>query len=474
MIKNHLKIAWRNIVKNKAHSLINIAGLSIGLACSLLIFLWVQNENSVDAYHANKLRLYKVYEREYYDHKIDGNYDTPAIMADELKKVFPAIEYAINMDDENDDHTFSAGGKIIKLSGTFAGADVFKMFSYPLLQGTPQTALTSPSNIAISQKMAVLFFQDPQKAIGQTIRFENRKNFIVTAVFKDLPENSSRHFEYLISWAAYLEEHPRQKDWGNTGPLTFIQLRPDASAALLEKKITHFLDHYQHRANSSYRVENGLQRFDQVYLHSNFSNGKIEGGRIEYVNIFSLVAVFILLIACINFMNLTTARSVKRAREIGVRKVLGAARWVLIKQFISESMVFTVIAVVAALIMMTLLLPAFNYVTQKQMTIPFNQLSFWLKLMALTLITGLVSGSYPALFLSSFKPVKVLKGTLKFDAGTVFLRKGLVVFQFVLSSVLIIATVIISRQVNFIQNRNIGYDKENLIYVPMDGELGKK
>jgi putative ABC transport system permease protein len=473
MIKNYIKIAWRNVVKNKVHSFINITGLSVGLACSLLILLWVQNELSIDAYHQNGDRLYKVYEREYYDHKIDGNYDTPGMMGAELKKVLPEVEYAINMEDGNDDHTFKVGNKILKVNGTFAGADIFNMFSYPLVKGEAGTALNSPLSMAISQKMAAMFFGKPDAAIGKTIRFENKKDFTVTAVFKDLPENTSRKFEYVINWDAYLAEYPGSKSWSNSGPLTFVMLRKDANPVLVDKKITHFLDTYW-TFEKSYRVENGLQRFDQVYLHSNFEDGKITGGRIEYVKLFSIIALFVLLIACINFMNLTTAQSVKRAREIGVRKVMGAVRGVLIRQFIGESLLLTVLAVVVALVLTAVLLPVFNQVTQKQIVMPFGEASFWLKLIVITLITGLISGSYPALFLSSFNPVKVLKGTLKLDAGAVWFRKGLVVMQFILSSVLIIATIVVSKQVNFIQTRNLGYDRENLVYIPIEGDLGAK
>ena len=473
MIKSYLKIAWRNLVKNKAHTFINIAGLSVGLACSLLILLWVQNELNIDAYHVNGDRLYKVYEREYYDHKIDGNYDTPALLGEELKKVLPEVEHAINMGDGNDNHTFRVNNKILKLSGTFAGADVFKMFSYPLIKGSVNDALNSPLSIAISQKMAAMFFASPGDAMGKTIRFENKKDFVVTAVFKDLPESSSRRFEYLINWDAYLAEYPGSKHWDNSGPLTFVQLRKDADFSSVNRKMTHLLETYSKRSKS-YRVEHALQKFNEVYLHSNFVNGKITGGRIEYVRLFSIIAVFVLLIACINFMNLTTTQSVKRAREIGVRKVMGAVKGVLIRQFIGESFLLTLLAVVVALVLTSALLPAFNNVTQKEIAMPFNQASFWLRLTIITIITGLVSGSYPALFLSSFNPVKVLKGTLKLDSGTVWFRKGLVVFQFVLSSVLIIATIVVSRQVNFIQSRNLGYDKENLVYIHIEGDLEKK
>jgi len=474
MLKNYFKTAWRNLVKNKAHSFINITGLSVGMAFSLLILLWVQNELSVDAFHKNGARLYKVYEREYYNHNIDGNYDTPGLLADELKKTIPEVEDAIVLQEENHQATFRAGSKILKVEGTGAGAGLFSTFSYPLLQGTPKTALSSTVNMSISKKIADQFFGSPQNAMGKTIHFDNKRDFTVTAVFQDLPANASRKFDYAISWEALQQDHFWARTWASSGPLTYVLLRPDADPILVDKKLIHFLDTYNKNQSGAYRIELGLQKFDEVYLHNIFKDGEIVGGRIEYVHLFSLVALFILLTACINFMNLTTARSVKRAREVGVRKAVGALRSVLIKQFIGESLMLTAFAVIVALMLMTLLLPVFNEVTQKQIALPFGDAVFWLKLVAITLITGLISGSYPALFLSSFNPVKVLKGTVKLSTGAVWFRKGLVVFQFVLSMVLIIGTIVVSKQVNFIQTRNLGYDRENLIYIPIEGELVNK
>lgn len=471
MFKNYFKIAWRNLVKNKLHSFINIAGLSVGLACSLLILLWVQNELSIDSFHKNGGRLYKVYEREYYTGNIDGNYDTPGLLAEELKKVIPEVEDAVMLQEENDQTALQVNNKILKVEGTAASAGLFTMFSYPLLEGTPSTALNSPISMALSEKAADQFFGNAQNAIGKTIRFDNRRDFKVTAVFKDLPENASRKFDYVISWNAWTEDHTWAANWGNSGPLTFVLLRHGADPVLVDKKIAHFRDVYIKDNTVAYHVELGLQKFDQAYLHNHFKEGEVSGGRIEYVNLFSIVAIFILLIACINFMNLTTARSVKRAKEVGVRKAVGALRSVLIRQFIGESLLLTAVAVVIALILMFLLLPVFNEVTQRQMQLPFNIASFWLKLIMITVVTGLISGSYPALYLSSFNPVKVLKGTTNLSTGAIWFRKGLVVFQFVLSLLLIIGTIVVSKQVSFIQNRNLGYDKENLVYVPLEGDL---
>jgi len=475
MFKSYLTIAWRNIIRNKAHSLINISGLAVGIACSLLILLWVQNELSMDAWHKNGPRIYDVYQRSHRDHKDQAGYGTPAHLADELKKVIPDVLYATQLD-WGDQNTFQVGEKILKLNGFFAGADYFKMFDSPLLQGSAQAALSTPSSIAISRKTADEFYGSPKAAIGKDIRFENKKNYIVSAVFEDLPKTSSQKFDYLINWQEFLDENSGwTEDWGNAGPRTFIMLRADANPALVEQKISHFLDAYDKRQKKGVRTTDlALQPYNEMYLHGNFTGDKIDGGRIEYVHIFSIVAIFILLIACINFMNLSTARSVKRAREIGVRKVIGAARTVLIKQFIGESMLITVVSVAFSLLLLILLLPVFNQVTQKQIDLPFAEPAFWTRLLIITLVTGLVSGSYPALFLSSFNPVKVLKGTIRLGAGVSLLRKGLVVFQFMLSIVLIISTIIISKQVNFIQSKKLGYDRENLIYMPLDGDLATK
>jgi len=473
MIKNYLKVAWRNLWRNKFFSTINIAGLGLGMACSILIILWVQNELSFDAFHAKGDRLYQVIERQYYDHKIMGQYSVPGVLADEMKHALPQVELATPMA-WNNQNTFRVGTKIIKLEGNSAGADFFKMFSYPLLQGKAETALNSPVSIAISRKMAGEFFGSPSEAMGKTLRYENKKDFTVTAVFEDLPHNVSTRFEFLINWYSFLDENKWAKDWGNNGPNAFILLREGTNAAEFDKKLAHFIDTYNKDQSAAFREQLGIQKFDQVYLRGTFKDGKPEDGRIEYVHLFSIIAIFILVIACINFMNLTTARSVKRAREIGVRKVVGAVRRVLIQQFVGEAILLTGLAAVIALVIVLLLLPVFNSITQKQIEFPFGQISFWLGLVALTVITGLLSGSYPALFLSSFNPVKVLKGTLKLSTGAAWFRKGLVVFQFALSALLIIGTMVISMQVNYVQTKNLGYDRENLIYVPLEGDLAAK
>jgi putative ABC transport system permease protein len=473
MLRHYLKTAWMNLVRNKAHTAINLTGLAVGLTCGLLILLWVQNELAMDVPPVNRERVYAVYDREFFEHVPSGSYNTSGPLAWEVKKQLPEVEMAASMEEENADHTFQVPGKLLKLSGAHASAEIFGILGYPLVTGTVQMALRDPVSIAISEKMAGELFGGADNAMGKTVRYEDKKDLKVTAVFRDLGEHYSRKFDYLINWDTYLVEHPGVGSWQNTGPMTLLLLRADANPAAVERKLMHFMGKFI-TEDDRYRVESLLQRYDEVYLHSVFVNGVPVGGRIAYVHLFSIVAAFILLMACVNFMNLTTARSVRRAREIGVRKVMGAARMVLVRQFMGESLLLTVLAVAVSLVLMGMVLPLFNYVTQKKLVLPFGEVGFWLRVVLLTIVTGFVAGSYPALYLSGFRPVVVLKGRLALGAGAVWFRKGLVVFQFVLSAVLIVATIIVSRQVNYIQRMDLGYDRENLVYIPIEGEMAKQ
>lgn len=471
MLKNYLTIAWRNIVRNKVFSAINIFGLALGMACSLLIVLWVMDERGIDAFHARDNTLYDVYERQYHDGQIDGMPYTPGMLAEEMKIKFPEVEYATSWA-WNHLAAFKVNDKILNEEGNFASPDFFVMFSYPLLEGDAARALKAPSSIAISRKMAVDFFGSPENAIGKSILYKNTRDFAVSAVFENTSGRSSRKFDFILPWKAFLDENPWASDWGNSGPETFLGLRADADIRAFRKKIKSFTELYSKQEN--FRIELDIRKYSDQYLHSHFENGELKGGRIQYVNLFSVVAVFILLIACINFMNLSTARSVKRAREIGVRKVSGALRSSLVKQFIGEALLTVVIAFAISLLITALILPLFNEITDKHVEIPMSSSLFWLYLLVLTIVTGLVSGSYPALYLSSFKPVGVLKGSPNFGTRATWLRKGLVVFQFSLSLILIVGTIVVSRQVNYIQSVNLGYNRSNLIFIPLEGGILEK
>ncbi len=475
MLTNYLKVAWRTLARNKIFSSINIFGLSLGLTCSLLIMLWVVDEKNIDAFHANGKYLYQVYERSYYDGKIVADYPTQGLLAQELKRAIPEIQYTSGLENvaaPGASSTFEAGKKINKMNGCFAGEDFFSMFSYPLLQGRAATALSSISSIAISREMAEYFFGGPEKAIGKPIRFENKEDLMVTAVFDNVA-NSSRKFDFLRSWAAFVRDNGWVNNWGNTDPSTFIQLRKDADPIKVENEIKDFIYRYQSKEKGFYS-ELAMQPYSEQYLHASFKNGKVDGGRIEYVRLFTAVAIFILFIACINFMNLATARSSKRAKEVGMRKVIGAPRISLIAQFIGEAMLLTCLAIIIALVLSVLLLPAFNNLTAKQLTMPVSKPVFWAAIAGLLVVTGFVAGSYPALFLSSLKPLRVLKGSLKFSWGATFFRQALVVFQFALSIMLIVGMIVIYRQMEFIQTKNLGYDRDNLLYIPIEGELVKQ
>jgi putative ABC transport system permease protein len=474
MFRSYLKVAVRNLSKNKVFSLINIVGLSLGMASSLLIFLWVKDELSMDNFHANESAIYNVYERVFSEGKVEAGNGTPGLLATELKRTIPEIKYASSFDGRQAG-TFEVGAKIITLQGAAADSDFFKIFTYKLLQGTAASALAGPDKIAVSRKMAESFFGSAEAAMNQPIRFNNSLSFTISAVFENLPANSSDQFDFVENWKFHLESVNWLKEWIYRSPKTYVMLRPETDPVKLESKIKNFLSAYiQGKDGSGFHLELGLQPFDEMYLHATFKEGRQSGGRIEYVHLFSIVAVFILLIACINFMNLSTARSVKRAKEVGIRKTVGAHRFGLIIQFIGEALWLSFLALIIAVLFVLFMLPVFNGITGKQIELPLSQPSFWWAMITLILAMGLVSGSYPAFFLSSLKAVKVLKGTLKFSISALWFRKGLVILQFGLSIILIIGTLVVSKQINYVQTENLGFDRENLIYVPLQGGLTNK
>jgi len=471
MYRNHLKTAWRNLLNNKAFSAINISGLTLGLACSILIGLWVNDELQMDKFHNDIDRIYTVTSVEYSGDEVNGSYYTPGLLGEELPKVFPEVEFAANFG-WTQYHTFAVAEKKMRIQGNFAGDDFFKIFSYPLIAGSKDNLLRAPESIVISKKMAKSFFGSPEQALDKTLRFETYKDLKVTGVFDDIGDNSSEKFEYIISWQLMMERNQWLKDWRNSGPTAYVKLKPGTDAVMMNEKIREFIKNYDKQYSKLLRLELGLQPYGETYLHSTFRNGKISGGRIEYVNLFKLVAIFLLVIACVNFMNLSTARSVKRAREIGVRKTIGAQRTTLIGQFMTEAFVITLIAVVLALGLLNVMLTPFNLLTGKNIPSPLTDISFWSWMFGITMFTTMMSGMYPAVVLSSFRPAVVLKKAVyNVNTASGLVRKGLVVFQFSLSIIFIIGMIVVSQQVNFIQSTNIGYEKDNLLYVPISGRM---
>ncbi|MDF7816008.1 ABC transporter permease [Runella sp. MFBS21] len=467
MFSNYFKIALRNLQKNKAFSAINILGLALGMACSLIIMLWVQDEVAMDSFHENGSRLYRVMENQFYSGKIETYASTPGILAENIVKDIPEIEKASQMLWE-EEPLFTVGNNFDKEKGRYVQGDFLTMFSFKLGKGDARTALKRPDGIVISKKLADKYFPN-QDALGKTIRIDSKDDMMVTGILAEIPKNSSLKFDFLMSYDRWHKTNAWAKEWGNNGPRCYVMLVKGASIEKVNAKIKKYIK----TKNKDSNVELFLQSYQESYLYSNWDSGRQNGGRIDYVRIFAIVAIIILAIACINFMNLATARSVKRAKEVGVRKVIGAMKSVLIGQFIGEAILITFMSLVIALLIVFLLLPTFNLLTEKELSLNFTEGSFWLFLVILTLLTGFVAGSYPALFMSSLNPVVVLKGALKFKPSATYFRKGLVVFQFALSIILIVGMIIVHRQINFLQTKNIGFDRENLLYMPLEGDLQK-
>ena len=467
MIRNYFKIAWRNLLHNKTFSLINIFGLALGMTCSLLIMLWLKDELNKDKFHANTKRLYRVMENQYYVGDISTFESSPGILAENIVKDIPEIEMASQVLWE-EEPLFTVGDKFDKEKGRYVQKDFLRMFSFKLQKGDPATALARPDAVVIAKKLADKYFkgEDP---IGKMIKIDGKDNVIVTGVLEDIPELSSLKFDFLMSYDIWFKKNDWAKEWGNNGPRCVVLLKENTSVDKVNAKIKNYIK----TKNKDSNVELFLQNYGESYLYSKWDNAKQAGGRIEYVRTFSVVAIVILLIACINFMNLATARSLRRAREIGVRKVVGAGKRQLIAQFIGESMFVSFLAILISLLIVALILPSFNELTEKHLTIDLTNPSFLLILLGLTVFTGVISGSYPALFMSTLKPIVVLKGILKFKAGATYFRKGLVVFQFALSIILILGMIVVYRQINFIHNKNLGFGKEDLLYIPLEGGLSK-
>jgi putative ABC transport system permease protein len=466
MIKNYLKTAWRNLLSNKTFSFINISGLALGMTCSLIIMLWLKDEMQMDKFHQNGKRLYRVMENQSYSGDISTFPSTPGILAENIVKDIPEIKMASQFLWESEP-LFTIGNTFDKEKGRFVQKDFLKMFSFKLAKGDAATALARPDGIVLSKKLVDKYFkgQDP---IGKMIRIDNKENVIVTGVLEEIPDASSLKFDFLMNYQLWFKESDWAKEWGNNGPRCYVLLSENTSVEKVNAKIKNYIK----TKNKESNVELFLQNYGESYLYSNWENGKQNGGRIEYVRIFSVVAIIILLIACINFMNLATARSLKRAREIGVRKVIGARKKQLIGQFIGESLFVSFLAMIFSILLVFLLLPTFNTLTEKHLSIIADP-SFLLLILILTIITGIVAGSYPALFMSSLNPISVLKGALKLKPGATYFRKGLVVFQFVLSIILILGMIVIYRQIDYIHNKNLGFGKEGLLYMPLEGELQK-
>ncbi|MVM33912.1 FtsX-like permease family protein [Spirosoma sp. HMF4905] len=469
MIQNYLKIAWRNLIRHKTFSAINILGLVLGMASSLLILLWVQHERSIDHFHANGSRLYQVFENQQTTgNDLNTTMTTPQLMAPALVAEVPQVERSVHMT-PGSRLLLTVGNQAYKEIGIYASTDLFQLFSFPLVQGNPKTALVGPASIVISETVARKLFGRTD-VVGRSVRVGDNDDRQITGVVQDIPETASLKFDFVLPAAPYIRKTQPNPRWGRNGWRTFALLHPNTDVNALNAKLLNFV---QRHDSTMTKFTTFLFPYQDIYLYSKFTNGQPDGGRIEYVRLFTIVAIFLLLIACINFMNLATARSAKRAREVGIRKVVGAGRSYLLSQFVGEAVLMALLSLLIAVVLVQVLLPLFNQLTEKHLVIQYGNPVYWAVLLSLALATGLIAGSYPALFLSSFQPVKVLKNTLQLTASAVIFRQGLVVFQFALSLLLIIGTLIVSQQMAYIRGKNLGINRENVIYMRVEGELAK-
>ncbi|MGB5818186.1 MAG: ABC transporter permease [Saonia sp.] len=475
MLKNHLKIAWRNLKRNPLFSLLNILGLSTGLASAFLIYFWVSDELMVDKFHTDDERLYQIMERSVENGEIRIHDGTQGPLADAMEKDLPEVEKAIfvmNLGKEGMGVTFKSDENLFKAEGLFAETTFFEVFTFPLIFGSSSQALLDKNAIVISESFAIRLFGSIEKAIDQQVEYDifGQKSLAkVTGVFQDVPKNSTLKFDYVGTKQKLLEDiWTNGQVWSNTGPNTYVRLKPNIDIAAFDKKIERFIARYDESTSFSLFT----RKFSDAYLKGNYENGIQNGGRITYVKLFVFVAILVLLIACINFMNLSTARVSRRFKEIGIKKAVGGTKKNLIVQFLTESLFLTFLSLIIAMILVIILIPVFNFITGKALGYNFTFDDILIVFLA-ALLTGLLSGSYPAFYLSGFSPLATLKGKFQSKWGELFVRKGLVVFQFMASLVLIISVLVIGKQIDYAFTKPLGYQKENLIQLDLEGKAFK-
>jgi putative ABC transport system permease protein len=468
MIKNYIKIALRNLTRHKGYSLINIAGLAIGMACCILILLWVQDELSFDRFHKNSNNIYRVIQDiNFTDHSTTWAI-TQGPLGPSLKEDFPEIVNFTRVTGRRFRLTYGEHSYDEVLGMT--DSSIFEMFTFPLIEGDPQTALSEPHSIVLTREMAKKYFGN-ENPIGKVLKADDRYDFLVTGIIEEFPKNSHFRYDFLIPFIFGRELNYTVDNWRNSQFRTYVQLQEGIPYQEVVQKISAYL--YE-KPTIEKDARLNLQPLARIHLYSRYEFDSAHGD-ITYVTIFSLIAFFILLIACINFMNLTTARSANRAREVGMRKVAGAYRRDLIRQFFGESILLAFIALTFAVGLVFLLLPVFNDLAAKELRFGISgNFQALLALGMIALFTGIIAGSYPSLFLSGFQPANVLKGTAHSGARGSTFRKVLVVLQFSLTILLIVCTTVVYNQMNFMRNRKLGYDKEYLVYAVLRGDMRKQ
>ena len=468
MIKNNFKTAWRSLIRGKGFSIINISGLAAGMAGAILILLWLQNEISYDKFHKNKDMLYEVYGLTALEGKLFTINRTAQPVGPAIQQNFPEVETTSRMAETNG-FLFTVNDKRLNgVKGSFVDPSFLQMFSFPLT-GDNNNLLNNVYSIVITEKLARKLFGN-EEPLNKIIKIDSTDNFTVTGVLKDLPSNTRFDFEYLLPWTYMKKLGWSNDNWLSNSITTFILLKSTTNAAAFDNKIK---DITRRNVKRNDVWTHFLHPLNKWHLYSKFENGKPVGGRIETVRLFGIIAAFILLIACINFMNLSTARSEKRAKEVGIRKVTGAGKGGLIRQFIIESFIVASVSGIVALLLVQLSLPAFDKLINAHLSIPYGSLFFWLWGLGFIIFTSLLAGSYPAFYLASFKPAGIFQGKFKKAQGLLSVRKVLVVLQFTFAVVLIISTIVVRNQVRYAQSRQTGYSGSNLISVDFAGDIEK-
>ncbi len=467
MILNTLKLIFRGFARNKGAFAINLIGLSIGLASALMIYYWVDDEMKVDKFLQAENGPYEMIMHFHEEEGRSTGFSTPSQLAEELPESFPEIKHSVALR-KFDNVTLAFEDNILKADGRHASPAFFELFKYELLEGDPATVLLDRSSIVISDRLAIKLFNTTENIVGKVIQCQQENPYQISGVFKAPPSNASLQFDFALSFEEFKSRNAWALNWNYSTVSTYVALREGADLSVFNEKIGTYLN--------SRRDENQLlttleaRDYTDAYLFGTYENGQAAGGRIQYVRLFSLIAMLILLIACINFMNLSTAMASERSREVGVKKVLGLSRGGLALQFLGETVMLSFIALGLALSMVNALLPIFSQLTGKELVWSVDA-QFLLLAGGLTVLTGIVAGSYPSLFMAAFKPATALKGKLVLSAGSSNIRKVLVVGQFILSFMMIVAAVVVYQQLNYLQNKNLGYNKNNLLQFDVEGKV---
>lgn len=470
MLQNYLKIAFRNLMRAKGYVFINISGLAVGIAACTLIILWIQNELQYDRFYSKTDRLYQVYNKDIFSGTPSVWGSTPRPLAPTLKQNYPEVEETSRV--RQTGLLLTVNDTKLNAGGAFVDPGFLKLFDFTLKAGNVESVLAGNNNIVITESLAEKLF-GTKLAVGKVVQIENKENFVVTGVLEDLPKNSKfNDISYLLPYNYFVNLGWGSDAWESNNDFTYVLLKENTDEATANQKIKKLTaDHLKGIIEDVKNREIFLHPANKWYLYSKEENGQLVEGRIVTVRLFGLIAIFILLIAAVNFINLSTARSEKRAKEVGVRKVAGAQKVSLVLQFIGESVLLTFMAGVVALLIVLLALPFFNQLTGKTLSLAFTSGYFWLSALSVLLFTGLLAGFYPAFFLANFQPIKVLKGAISRQRAAFTPRKVLVVVQFTFAIVLILATLIINRQIDHAQTRNNGYDQNNLLFTYLSGDL---